>query len=75
MACIFLLAATGLVYGSLRYMSETLESPSSIAIAILNFAIAAIHWHCAFEVAKLGPLGSYCFWCLFVPALPSTGSA
>jgi len=41
LACIFLLAATGLVYGSVRYMSETLESPSSIALAILNFAIAA----------------------------------
>ena len=30
--------------------------------------------HCAFEVAKLGPLGSCCGWCLLA-ALPSTASA
>jgi hypothetical protein len=41
LACIFLSAAIALVYGFVRYMSETLEHPSWIAVSILNFSIAA----------------------------------
>ena len=70
MACIFLLAATGLVYGSLRYMSETLESPSSIAIAILNFAIAATLGIALLKLrnwARWAVIAFGVYWLLFLP--------
>ena len=70
LACIFLLAATGLVYGSVRYMSETLESPSSIALAILNFAIAATLGIALLKLrnwARWAVIAVGVYWLLFLP--------
>ena len=70
LACIFLLAATGLVYGSVRYMSETLESPSSIALAILNFAMAATLGIALLKLrnwARWAVIAVGVYWLLFLP--------
>ena len=70
LACIFLLAAIGLVYGSVRYMSETLESPSSITPAILNFAIAATLGIALLKLrnwARWAVIAVAVYWLLFLP--------
>ena len=70
LACIFLLTAIGVVYGSVRYMSQTLESPTSIGMSILNFAIAASLGIALFKLRNWGrwaviAVGVY--WLLLLP--------
>lgn len=70
LACIFLLAAIGMAYGSVRYMSEILESPSSIAVGILNFVIVTALGIGLFKLrnwARWAVIAVGVYWLLLLP--------